>query len=141
LAAGKPVVGVSTLAAIAREIEDAGPVMIALDARRGEVYTQLYLGNHAAISPPALMTVESAGTAVTAAGAKLFGSGANLVAASQSSVIIDVLGTTAYPAIENVARCTAVSAALGDAPKPLYLRAPDAKPQTRGVVERVGVVP
>ena len=139
LAAGKPVVGVSTLDAIAREASTDKPFMVALDARRGELYTQLYDGNHSAISDPQLLTIAEATTALTAAlKPQVFGSGAPLLAEAQPSATIQVLGLTAYPDIENVARITAVTAAQSEPPKPLYLRAPDAKPQTRGVVERRG---
>ncbi len=139
LAAGKPVVGVSTLEAIAREASTDKPFMVALDARRGELYTQLYDGNHSAISDPQLLTIAEATTALTAAlKPQVFGSGAPLLAEAQPSATIQVLGLTAYPDIENVARITAVTAAQSEPPKPLYLRAPDAKPQTRGVVERRG---
>lgn len=139
LAAGKPVVGVSTLEAIAREASTDKPFMVALDARRGELYTQLYDVNHSAISDPQLLTIAEATTALTAAlKPQVFGSGAPLLAEAQPSAAIQVLGLTAYPDIENVARITAVTAAQSEPPKPLYLRAPDAKPQTRGVVERRG---
>ena len=139
LAAGKPVVGVSTLEAIAREASTDKPFMVALDARRGELYTRLYDGNHSAISDPQLLTIAEATTALTAAlKPQVFGSGAPLLAEAQPSATIQVLGLTAYPDIENVARITAVTAAQSEPPKPLYLRAPDAKPQTRGVVERRG---
>jgi tRNA threonylcarbamoyl adenosine modification protein YeaZ len=136
LAAGIPVVGVSTLDAIARQAPGTDTVMVILDARRGEVYTGLYDGNRLPISSPSLLTLESAASAVTAAVAEMFGSGADLVASAQTNEKSEVLGLAATPDILDVARLTAVTAAPLEAPRPLYLRAPDAKPQTRGRVER-----
>lgn len=138
LASGKPVVGVSTLDAIARSAPACDRLMVVLDARRGEVYTALYDGNRKAISEPALLSLESAGTAVTAAVAKMFGSGADLVAATQDIEKSNVLGLMGWPDIAEVCAMAADTAAYPEPPKPLYLRAPDAKPQTRGRVERVG---
>ena len=138
LAAGKPVVGVSTLDAIARSAPGDGPIMVVLDARRGEVYAGLYDGNHSPISPPALLTLDQAACAVTAAVAKMFGSGADLVASAQPAESFEISGIDGYPDILHVARLTAVTAAYLEPPKPLYLRAPDAKPQTRGRVARTG---
>jgi tRNA threonylcarbamoyladenosine biosynthesis protein TsaB len=140
LASGIRVVGISTLDAIAREAPAGGPVLVVLDARRGEVYAGLYDGSHTLISPPALLTLEAAATAATAAQASLFGSGAPLVRAAQSPENLPILGLKAYPDIAHVAALTAVTAAQTEPPKPLYLRAPDAKPQTRGIVDRAGDV-
>ena len=138
LASGKPVVGISTLDAIACAAPGEDPVMVVLDARRGEVYAGLYDGNRSPISASTLMPLALCATAVTAAVAKMFGSGANLVAAAQPTDVFSISGHDGVPDIGHVARLTAVAAALSQPPKPLYLRAPDAKPQTRGVVDRAG---
>jgi len=140
LASGKPAVGISTLDAIARSAPEAARTLVVLDARRDEVYAGLYDGNHVLISPPALMTLENAAVTATAADAVLYGSGAPLVAALINEEISRISGIAAFPDIADVAALTALAAADFEPPRPLYLRAPDAKPQTRGVVERASAI-
>jgi tRNA threonylcarbamoyl adenosine modification protein YeaZ len=138
LASGIPVVGISTLDAIAPDAPGDEPALVVLDARRGEVYAALYDRSRRLVSPPALLTLADAATVAIAAQAGLFGSGAPLVSATQSPATLPISGLKAYPDIFHVAVLAADAAAPSEPPKPLYLRAPDAKPQTRGVVERAG---
>ena len=139
LAADKPLVGVSTLDAIALAAGRAaalvgwsGPVAVALDARRGEVYARLYDAAGNPLSDPALLTIEAAADLAGQHQAALFGSGALLLAAMSSASALPVIGTDATPEISDVATLTRLAPLTGIPPKPLYLRAPDAKPQTRG---------
>jgi tRNA threonylcarbamoyladenosine biosynthesis protein TsaB len=52
VAAGRPVVGVSTLEALAADAGAAGPVLAVIDARRDEVYAGLFGPTHEAGGPP-----------------------------------------------------------------------------------------
>lgn len=137
--AGKlPVVGISTLDAIVRGVPGDEPVMIALDARRSEVYVATYDAARELIGEPDILTVDEAITRARAAGIALHGSGAPLLAQLAPDADFVVTGETDWPDIRDVARLGAAAPAASEPPKPLYLRAPDAKPQTRGRVERIG---
>ncbi len=69
--AGKlPVVGISTLDAIAKGAPGDEPVMIALDARRSEVYVATYDAAREMIGEPDILTVDEAITRARAAGSR-----------------------------------------------------------------------
>ena len=130
LALGVPAVGVTTLEALAAQALEPGgarPVMAVLDARRGEVFAQLFAPEGKPLSLPSSLTPEAAAEAARLHGAALTGSGAAIVA-GLSGPDARVLGTTAAVDIRHVARIGAVRAPAAP-PAPLYLRAPDAKPQ------------
>lgn len=130
-----PVVGVTTLAALAagaaRRRPGAGAYLAAIDARRQEIYVQLFAGDLAPLSEPALLPVESlepvAAALTPAARLVAAGTGAALALAALSCEgEIDADGT--LPAAEDVAHLAAALADPANAPaRPLYLRAPDAK--------------
>jgi tRNA threonylcarbamoyladenosine biosynthesis protein TsaB len=137
LATGKPVVGMTSLAAMARRalvlLEGGGagrPLAVAVDARRDMVYLQLF-GDHGRETGEAmLVTPAQAARAIGPAPVLVLGSGAPAVAAAVAAAgreaearLID---------LEPHARALALAAhelAPLDPVKPLYLRAPDAKPQ------------
>ena len=134
LVSGKPAVGVSTLAAyaaphIANEAGDA--VVAAIDARHGHVYLQVLAGAGRTLVGPHLASVEDAVRAATATPARLVGSAAGLLAAAwpagaPAPVLVEA---EEAPAIAWVARLGAAASHTDVAPTPLYLRAPDARPQ------------
>lgn len=123
LALDRPVAGLSTLAALARDAEaDPGQTVWALiDARRGQVYGQAFRGD-AAMDAPAALALEDAAARIAAAGPDLIlvGSGAALVGGAGARVI-----ERAAPSPGALARLAA-DQPQGEA-RPLYLRAPDAK--------------
>ncbi|QDH71995.1 tRNA (adenosine(37)-N6)-threonylcarbamoyltransferase complex dimerization subunit type 1 TsaB [Brevundimonas sp. M20] len=124
----RPVVGVSTLDALAASVD--GPTTAALiDARRGQVYARFWRDG-AADGPPEALSLEQAAERVAAlgAGATLVGTGAALLAAAASGLIVtDLPGASP----EALARLTAAARPDQAPPSPLYLRAPDATPPTR----------
>ncbi|MBT9292869.1 tRNA (adenosine(37)-N6)-threonylcarbamoyltransferase complex dimerization subunit type 1 TsaB [Prosthecodimorpha staleyi] len=136
LAADVPVVGVTTLEAIADEAlgQAPGPVLVAIDARRGEVYAGLYeaspdgLPIPAERTAPAAMGHAQAAALAIAAGARVVGSGAMLVAApADGRIAADA--AIRFPDIVRVGRIGAARAPSSRPPAPVYLRAADAKPQ------------
>jgi len=137
LVIGCPVVGVGTLAAIgarARMLAGDVPTLAVLDARRDEIYGQLFDAAGAALTTPAVGPVGYF-AALVDDGVVLAGSGAALVAAS--------VGGSARIVHEESAPDIAVLVGLGLAapvspgpPRPFYLRPPDAKPQTSAAVAR-----
>lgn len=128
-ALGRPVIGVSTLDALAASAGEANAVAAVVDARRGQVYARFWSGG-VAEGPAEAMSLDAAGARAAALGmgAILIGSGAALIAeAAPDALIADRAG----PAPEALARLVAVADPAGNPPTPLYLRAPDATPPTR----------
>lgn len=142
LAAGVPVIGVSTLEAIAAEAAGlGGPVLVTVDARRGEVYAGLYGfgagGDPAAVGSPAALTLLEAADLACETGAVPVGSGAMLVS-DASGGRVRAGPAIRFPDIGCVARIGAAAPIPDQAPKPLYLRAADAKPQEGFRIARTG---
>ncbi|WP_420960425.1 tRNA (adenosine(37)-N6)-threonylcarbamoyltransferase complex dimerization subunit type 1 TsaB [Brucella sp. IR073] len=133
LALSRPAIGVTVFEGLAREAlasHPEKPVLVAIDAHRGEIYAQGFgtdgavLGDPIAGSPEDVLAllVDMLHPPV------LIGSAAvrlNELLAEP----LPVAGEAATARIETYARIAA-SRRPGEAPKPLYLRGPDAKPQT-----------
>lgn len=134
LAARKPAVGLSTLAAFAAPhiAADASlPVIAAIDARHGQVYLQAFGAGGRTLVSPRIVAVAEAVRAAGGMPARLVGSAASLLADAWPSgqpapLAVD---TRQAPDIEWVARLGAVATETDAPPAPLYLRAPDAQPQ------------
>jgi tRNA threonylcarbamoyl adenosine modification protein YeaZ len=134
LAAAKPAVAVTTLAAHAAPhiaSEDAAQIVVAIDAKHANVYLQVFGGAGRTLLAPCLATVRDAVSAARAAPARIVGSGAGLIAAEWPAgepppLLVQADGA---PAIEWVARLGAAARKTDVPPKPFYLRAPDARPQ------------
>ena len=131
----RPVVGVSTLDALAASIDPVGLVAAVIDARRGQVYARLFrdgVALGAAEALPLDVAVErileaAAGTAPT-----LVGSGAPVLAEAFPDRLANaVLTPLAAPTPEALARLTGAADPTIALPRPLYLRAPDATPPSR----------
>ncbi len=125
LALGKPCIGVSTLAALAAGVDTLGVTAVVIDAGRGRLYLQIFEGD-APLMGPDTLTPEMAAARLTEicpdGRLTLTGPGAALLAPAAPGATVDVQDTADPTA---VARLTA-SAPLA-APRPLYLRPPDAK--------------
>jgi tRNA threonylcarbamoyladenosine biosynthesis protein TsaB len=123
IALGKPLVGVTSLAAMAAEALDQTGCSVAAavhDAKRGEVYFESTAGDAAQI-----LTVAAARSLVSAFDSlALAGTGAALVADAVAAARITAI--TAPDAVW-VARLARNISDIDTAPRPLYLRAPDAK--------------
>jgi len=140
LAAGKPAIGLSTLSALAAPhvAARAGDTIIAaIDARNEQVYFQVFAPNGVTVVTPRLDRVRAAVRAVPVGPTVITGSGALLVAAHwPSGSPIPRVEDHAAPDIGWVARLGAAAQDEGTAPKPLYLRRPDARPQDAGRLPR-----
>ena len=124
LALDIPCVGVGTMEALAASVETSGPVVVAIDARRGQIYLQVFRDG-AALTEPEALTVEDAGARLEQVGAKgatLAGSGAALLRL-EGYTLINIY--SADPVA--LARLTLQAKDPVARPEPLYLRAPDAK--------------
>jgi tRNA threonylcarbamoyladenosine biosynthesis protein TsaB len=140
LAAGKPSIGLSTLAALAAPhvaARSGETIIAALDARNEQVYFQVFAPDGTTIAAPRLDRVRAAVRAVPIGPTVITGSAAELVAAHwPSGSPSPRLETRAAPDIGWVARLGAAALDEGTPPKPMYLRRPDARPQDAGRLPR-----
>ena len=133
LAAGKPVVGVTTLTAYAAPVvSESGetPIISAIDARHDHVYLQVVSGNGGALVTPRVAPIAEALEAAQFGAPHLVGNAAKILgdrwpADAPAPVKVD---PQAAPDIVWMAWLgAAVDPAVALA-RPFYLRAPDAKP-------------
>ena len=128
-----PVIGVSTFAALAAPLileQKPGLVGVAIDARRGKVYFAAFGPDGRAASPPRILAPREAVRSLGAGPVRIAGSGAALLAIEASAA-----GTQIEAAREAIGLDIVFVAKLGlladpdlAPPRPLYLKAPDAKP-------------
>ncbi len=134
LAAGKPAVGLSTLAGFAAPHiaeNDTSAVIAVIDARHEHVYMQVFGPGGRSVVSPRIAPLKEAVRAATSGPARIVGSGAELIAAHWPAgepppLLVEQLGA---PDIGWIARLGAAAVEGHGPPKPLYLRAPDAQPQ------------
>jgi tRNA threonylcarbamoyladenosine biosynthesis protein TsaB len=134
LAAGKPAIGLSTLAGLAAPLiaeDDSTNVVAAIDARHEHVYLQIFGSGGRTLVSPRIASLRDAVRAAVTGPARLIGSGAGLLAkawprGTDPPFLVDERGA---PDISWIARLGAAAADGYGPPRPLYLRAPDAQPQ------------
>ena len=115
-----PAVGIGALEALAHT--ESGNVVAVLDAKRGQVYLQAF-SDGAPVSAPDALPIETAAARVAEfAPDTLIGTGAALLAGVRPGVRVIEADVTDPVA---VARLAALRSPVP--PRPLYLRAPDAK--------------
>jgi tRNA threonylcarbamoyl adenosine modification protein YeaZ len=134
LAAGKPAFGLTTLAAFAAPYiaqDDNIPVVVAIDARHEHVYLQVFGPGGRTLVAPRIASVRDAVRAAVSAPARIVGTAARLLAAAwpASEPAPLLIEDRRAPDIVWVGRLAIAAQADAGAPKPLYLRAPDAQPQ------------
>lgn len=142
VATGLPVVGVSTLAATCAPLlgREAGrTVAAALDARHACVYLHAVGSDGASLAPPAQVPIGEAVALLAPGPVSLAGSGAPLVAQAAWAQGVDAVMVEALPGpdIRWVARLGMVADPAAAPPRPLYLKAADAKPQHNGRLARL----
>ena len=134
LAAGKPAVGLSTLAGFAAPHiaeNDNSTVVAAIDARHEHVYLQVFGPGGKTVVPPRIAPLREAVRAAMTGSVRIVGSGAELIAAQwpKTEPLPELVQQLGAPDIGWIARLGAAAADGHGPPKPLYLRAPDAQPQ------------
>lgn len=127
LALGIPVIGIDTLSAIAANEALELPLLAVSDARNGEVYAALFDAGRKLVNPPRLTAAVKAAEG-TPVGAMILGTAADAViaASGRSDLLRSTAGT--LPAAARFAYLAAGRPDTG-MPAPIYLRAPDARPQ------------
>jgi tRNA threonylcarbamoyladenosine biosynthesis protein TsaB len=124
LALSVPCVGVGTLAALAKSAGTKGRIAAVLDARRGQVYLQIFEDERPLNQPEVLkLDVAQARLDAAAGPVVLIGSGAALLRPPPGCQIAEV----AYIDPVALAQLTASAPEPIQRPEPLYLRAPDAR--------------
>lgn len=140
LATGAALVGASSLEVIAaRALERMGdepaPLAVATDARRGQVYFAAYKADLTPICEPSALSPDAAAEMCSAAGiAVAVGSGSALLTQAGGNVVADSGSGDLQPHAATLARLAVRRAPSGETVSPLYLRPPDAKPQTGAAV-------
>ncbi len=141
-----PVIGVTTLEVIAETFAvlegDTSPpeVLVAIEARNNQVYAQIVsLSERKQSSVPALMTHSEAASLLPDAACTIVGSGAERVAAlvNARSAPLFVFSAQLEPRAAILAQIAMRRDADAEPVRPLYLRPPDAKPQTAALLQRV----
>jgi len=137
LAADLPVLAVTSLEALAAAVPEpaAGMLVAALDARRGQVYVQVFDQRHEPRTAPAALLPDQVAAGLEAGPLRLVGSGAALIRAALPvgrPVVIESAELDARWVAKRAARrLEAGEMPLpGSSVRPLYLRPPDARPQT-----------
>ena len=141
LAAGKPAIGLSTLAALAAPLiaeDDSGAVVSAIDARHDHVYLQVFGPGGRTLVTPRVIPVREAVRAASSGAPRIVGSGAEMLAKAWpgGATTPSLVDPRRFPDIDWVARLGAAALDTGAPPKPLYLRAPDAQPQAAAGIAR-----
>lgn len=128
LALGVPAVGVSVFETI-RESETSGgfPLAVALDARRDEIYLQVFTSVDEA-APPAVVALKDA-SALVPPGCRVVGTAAALLGHDDAPAGVPLDPVALARAGSRLDPAMAL-------PRPLYLRKADAKPQEHARVAR-----
>lgn len=127
LALGKPVWGVTTTAALAKAAAQPGHGTVAvIDARRDEVYIQVFNADGSPASEPLLLAVSDAVALLPKTPLMLVGSGSALLkdAAGRDDLVLSPADPDPDPVI--VAQLAALMPVPDHPPAPLYIRPPDA---------------
>ena len=128
LALGVPVLGVTTLAALACGLARDEACLAVIDARRGEVYAQRFGADGRALGEPAALAPADAAMLLQS-GDVLVGNGAALVAAVPGRDVHLVRdGAVRAAAVGHLALAAPLPEAGAPPPAPLYLRGADAVP-------------
>jgi tRNA threonylcarbamoyladenosine biosynthesis protein TsaB len=141
LATGLPAVGLTTLAALAAPFFDTDEnkaLLVVVDARHEHVYMQLFGPGGRNLIAPRYCHIRDAIRAAMASPTRIVGNAAKLVEAAwpddeRRPPLVHVVKA---PDITWVARLGAAATDTSTAPKPLYLREADARPQEAGILPR-----
>lgn len=133
-AADRPVIGITTLAALTApliEENEAVPVVGAIDARHGNVYFHMMGANYRVLLSPRHSSIQEALQLIATGPVRLVGPGAQLLNVNwpRSSTLPLSIDRRKAPQVEWVAKLAAQADPSRAVARPLYLRAPDATPQ------------
>ena len=123
IASGLPCIGIGVLEALAASVDGSGPVVAAIDARREQLYLQVFAADRTTSGPQAI-AVEDIRLHDASPDLTVVGSGAPVLRAAFPHARLLPL-----PAADPlaVARLAAAADPAQAPPNPIYLRAPDAR--------------
>lgn len=133
LALERPAIGISAFDALASEVaisHPGKPVLVLLEAHRGEIYAQGFDAEVLAVTSPMVLPRDEALALIQQQSSE------TVLAGSAANALNEVLaGTFSTARVEPTARIGTYAKLAelrepGEAPKPLYMRGPDVKPQT-----------
>lgn len=136
LATGLPIVGMTTLELLARTavargdvtLQDGAVLVATADARKGALYVQRFAADFRALDQPTLVEAMDDALANDSESTVAIGAGADRLAAA-SDGRIRAAAQAILPDARVLARAARDLTCLAE-PRPLYVRAADAKPQT-----------
>lgn len=146
-----PLIGASSLFALSLTAQAQGvygPLAVAIDARRSQIYGQLFLLPETPTSPISSLTEASALSAASFASAcadgsasreqrvTFIGNGSQLVLDEHPNLSDPIILESPCPDMQALARWALDQPEPETPPQPLYLRAPDAKPQMSKAIAR-----
>lgn len=104
-------------------------LLVAEDARRGEVFIQRFSASGAPLGPVILAALDRIDEIITADGTIVVGGGAELVAAATRRYRVETALPDIVPDARQLARIAPLLQPVAKV-RPLYLRPPDARPQS-----------
>ena len=132
MATNKPCVGVTTLRALASPYAAAdvkSTVLAVIDARHNHLYFQAFDGSGEPLDNPRIVSIEELISSLPPGRIHVIGDAANLIESVWPTTKLSPIFTQNDAAdIAWVARLGARAELAHELPKPVYLRAPDAKP-------------
>lgn len=134
-----PAIGVTTLDAVAAEARIAfpdRPIMVAIDAGRGDLYVALYDASGKMSYDACVLNFADALALAIEAAPVLCGTAAEKIAQAARPLALDTGPEAATADIATFARLAALRGPSPDKPTPVYLREPDAKPQAGFILPR-----
>ncbi|NJM34881.1 MAG: tRNA (adenosine(37)-N6)-threonylcarbamoyltransferase complex dimerization subunit type 1 TsaB [Rhodomicrobium sp.] len=147
ITAGLPIIGLTSLEVMARaclrllppEVRADG-FAVMHDARRGDLYVQLFAADASPAGEAELIRAEHVHIWLPLGIRTIVGSGAELAAniLQHQGQMVSPLLPGLLPEAGDLVRLAAGKSLDAKPPSPLYLRAPDAKPQTDRILARAG---
>jgi tRNA threonylcarbamoyladenosine biosynthesis protein TsaB len=134
--------GADSLTVMARTARDSGvatdmPLVVAVDARRGMLYFGAYDAAGNRREGPLLISPDSAARLLPRELRIAVGNGAHLLAeAVKDAAVVEAILPDLQPSAAALAKIALESGETTSTLRPLYLRPPDAKPQTQNVARR-----
>ncbi|SDR50353.1 tRNA threonylcarbamoyl adenosine modification protein YeaZ [Rhizobiales bacterium GAS191] len=132
LATGRPAVGITTLAAFAAPlvaVSEGVPIAVAIDARHGNLFFQIFSPEGRPSEDPAALSLDEAVARIGERQVHLVGSGASALQAGLSRAGFAAKSSTveAAPDIVSVAKLAVSSHPRLAPPDPLYIKGADAR--------------
>lgn len=140
LATATPLVGITTLAALAApllDFDDGVPAAAAISARHERVFFQMFGPGARGLVPARLIPIREAARAAGTGRVRLAGSGAAEVAGVAGEGGFEVVSGLDVPDPVWLARLGAAADIPARPPRPLYLAPADARPQHAGRIARL----